>query len=158
CPTRRSSDLSIGGVLTALTTLEVFAASQQLVPAKPADGTDTVTACLNASAQLTAEDTAGVTVKWYAAATGGSALFTGGVFNTPALAQPVTTYYIETSRNGCANPIRIPLTVTATDCGGGPGGDTTAITICHGTSTTITVDRVQAGAAYEWYNAANDSL
>ncbi|WP_158642532.1 immunoglobulin domain-containing protein, partial [Chitinophaga japonensis] len=140
--------VSIGGVLTALTTLEVFAASQQLVPATPAGGADTVTACLNASAQLVAEDTAGVTVKWYAAATGGSALFTGGVFNTPSLTQPVTTYYIETSRNGCANPVRIPLTVTATDCGG-PGGDTTAITICRGTSTTITVDSVQAGATYE---------
>lgn len=150
--------VSIGGVLTALTTLEVFNAEQQLKPAVPSADTDSLTACLGASARLVAADTAGVTVKWYASATGGAALSTGGVFNTPALTQALTTFYIETSRNGCPNPIRIPVRVNARDCGGGPGGDTTAITICRGTSTTLTVDSVVAGATYQWYNTANGSL
>jgi gliding motility-associated-like protein len=149
--------VSVGGVLTALTTLEIYNAEQLLRPAKPSADSDSLTACLGASAKLTATDTAGVTVKWYASASGGTALFTGGIFNTPALTQAITTYYIETSRNGCPNPQRIPVQVRANDCGG-PGGDTTAVTICRGTSTTLGVDTVQAGAVYQWYNAANDSL
>lgn len=149
--------VSIGGVLTALTTLEVFVAEQWLKPARPSADTDSLNLCLGASARLVATDTAGVTVKWYAGETGGTALFTGGIFNTPALTQAVTTYYIETSRNGCPNPVRIPVTVNARNCGT-PGGDTTAITICRGTSTILGVDSVQAGATYEWYNTANNSL
>jgi gliding motility-associated-like protein len=149
--------VSIGGVLTALTTLEVFAAEQRLVPAKPSADTDSLNLCLGASARLVATDTTGVTVKWYANATGGTALATGGIFNTPALTQALTTYYIETSRNGCPNPVRMPVTVNAKNCGN-PGSDTTAITICRGTSTALGVDSVQTGATYEWYNTANNSL
>lgn len=149
--------VSIGGVLTALTTLEVFAGEQWLKPAKASADTDSLNLCLGSSARLVATDTTGVTVKWYASATGGTALATGGVFNTPALTQALTTYYIETSRNGCPNPVRIPVTVTARNCGT-PGSDTTAVTICRGTSTTLGVDSVQAGATYQWYNTANNSL
>ncbi|WP_298736884.1 gliding motility-associated C-terminal domain-containing protein [uncultured Chitinophaga sp.] len=149
--------VSIGGVLTALTTMEVFHAEQILKPARPSAATDSLSLCLGASARLVATDTAGVTVKWYASATGGAALFTGGIFNTPALTQPTTTYYIETSRNGCPNPVRVPVTVNARNCGT-PGGDTAAITICRGTAATLTVDSVQAGATYEWYNTSNNSL
>jgi len=149
--------VSIGGVLTALTTLEVYTAEQWLKPARPSADTDSLSLCLGASARLVATDTTGVTVKWYASATGGTTLATGAVFNTPALTQVVTTYYIETSRNGCPNPLRIPVTVNARNCGT-PGSDTTAITICRGSSTTLGVDSVQAGATYEWYNTANNSL
>jgi len=149
--------VSIGGVLTALTTLEVYTAEQWLKPARPSADTDSLSLCLGASARLVATDTTGVTVKWYASATGGTTLATGAVFNTPALTQVVTTYYIETSRNGCPNPLRIPVTVNARNCGT-PGSDTTAITICRGSFTTLGVDSVQAGATYEWYNTANNSL
>jgi gliding motility-associated-like protein len=149
--------VSIGGVLTALTTLEVFTAEQWLRPTRPSADTDSLSLCLGASARLVATDTTGITVKWYASATGGTALFTGGIFNTPALTQAATTYYIETSRNGCANPVRIPVTVNARNCGN-TGSDTTAITICRGTSTALSVDSIQAGATYQWYNTANNSL
>ncbi|KAA2244788.1 T9SS type B sorting domain-containing protein [Chitinophaga agrisoli] len=149
--------VSIGGVLTALTTLEVFAAEQHVVPAKPSADTDSLTVCLGSSARLVARDTAGITVKWYATATGGTALFTGGIFNTPPIVQSPTIFYIESSRNGCANPVRIPVTVTGTTCNGNV--DTTRITICRGTSTTLSANINEVGfAPHYWYNLADNSL
>ncbi len=148
--------VSIGGVLTALTTLEVFYADQYVVPAKPSADTDSLTVCLGASARLVARDTAGLTVKWYAAATGGTALFTGGIFNTPPIVQSPTTFYIESSRNGCPNPVRIPVTVTGITCNGNV--DTTAVSICRGSSATLNVPNPVPGATYRWYNTANNSL
>lgn len=148
--------VSLGGVLTALSTLEIYSAQQQLVPAKPSADTDSLTVCLGSSAHLVATDTTGVTVKWYGSAAGGTPLATGGAFNTPALNQASTTYYIETSRNGCANRVRVPVTVHARSCGS-PGADTTTVTICSGTGTTLTVTTPVTGATYHWYNTANNS-
>jgi len=149
--------VSLGGVLTAITSLDIYNAEQLILPAKPAADSDSLTVCLGSSARIVARDTAGITVKWYDSPNSTTALFTGGVFNTPVLTQPVTTYYIETSRNGCANPLRIPVAVNATDCGGEPGDDTTAITICRGSSATLTVTNPVPGATYRWYNTANNS-
>ena len=145
--------ISIGGVLTAITSMDVFIAEQRLVPAKPSAASSSLQVCRGSSAQLTATDTAGVTIRWFATATGGTPLATGPVFNTPALNQASTTFYIETSRNSCPNPLRTSVTVLAINCGNG-SADTTAITICRGSSTTLTVDSVQAGATYQWFNAA----
>ncbi len=52
----------------------------------------------------------GYTFNWYAAATGGSPLFTGPSFTTPALFV-TTTYYVAVTPGGCPGT-RVPVTVT----------------------------------------------
>ena len=49
--------------------------------------------CAGQTATLAATADAGATIKWYAAATGGTALATGPSFTTPVLAAP-TSYYV----------------------------------------------------------------
>ncbi len=50
------------------------------------------------------------TIKWYANATGGTALFTGASFTTPNLSG-TTTYYVSTSSGSCASD-RVAVTAT----------------------------------------------
>ncbi|MCZ4222628.1 putative Ig domain-containing protein [Pedobacter rhodius] len=71
------------------------------------------------STTLTATADAGNTIKWYAAATGGTELATGSNFTTPALST-TTTYYVETTNaNGCTSNGRVAVTVTVINGGGG---------------------------------------
>ena len=65
--------------------------------------------CGNGSVQLQATSNVG-TINWYANASGGSSLATGGLFNTPSLTA-TTTYYVEVT-NGTCNSVRIPVTAT----------------------------------------------
>jgi len=65
--------------------------------------------CGTGSVQLQATSNAG-TISWFANATGGAALTTGGIFNTPSLASS-TTYYVEVT-NGTCTSARTPITAT----------------------------------------------
>jgi hypothetical protein len=51
------------------------------------------------------------TISWYAVATGGSALATGGTYTTPSL-NTTTTYYYDVTGNGCTSTPRGSVTVT----------------------------------------------
>ncbi|RYE34481.1 MAG: hypothetical protein EOP42_07335, partial [Sphingobacteriaceae bacterium] len=55
------------------------------VPAAPIVANDVVAVCPGQHTSFTAQNMAGVTVNWYTAATGGTAIFTGNTFTTPAL-------------------------------------------------------------------------
>jgi hypothetical protein len=50
-------------------------------------------------------------VKWYADATGGSALFTGASFTTPSISS-TTTYYAEADNGGCVSASRTAVVAT----------------------------------------------
>ena len=65
--------------------------------------------CGSGSVQLQATSNVG-TISWFANATGGSSLTTGGIFNTPSLATS-TTYYVEVSNGSCTSA-RTPITAT----------------------------------------------
>lgn len=70
------------------------------------------TICSGSTAVLTASfpTGSGIVFNWYAAATGGSPLFTGASFTTPVLTA-TTTYYLSVVPGGCAST-RVPVTVT----------------------------------------------
>ncbi len=55
------------------------------------------------------------TINWYAAATGGSSLYTGSSFTTPSVAT-TTTYYAEAANGFCVNSTRIPVIATIGVC------------------------------------------
>jgi hypothetical protein len=60
------------------------------------------TRCGAGSVALSATGSAGTTLNWYAAASGGSSLFTGVSFNTPTISG-TTTYYVAASIGSCTS-------------------------------------------------------
>jgi gliding motility-associated-like protein len=66
------------------------------------------------TATITASSTtAGATFNWYTSANGGTPIFTGATFTTPALSS-TTTYYVESviASSGCTSPTRTQVTIT----------------------------------------------
>lgn len=98
---------------------------------------------------LKASASGGGSIKWYAALTGGTALFTGNVFTTPSLTT-TTTYYIAAASGTCESTPRQAVIasirpVPVVDI----GNDTT---ICPGI--TYTMDAGNPGATYAWSTGA----
>ena len=143
--------ISLGGTLTALTTLNLYNAEQLVPPAVPVS--DTVNICQGNSANLSVTAPAGVDIKWYSQPIGGTSLQTGDSYTTPVL-NDTTTYYVESSRDGCANPQRIPVVVNVSPPLPAPPVNADTVKICAGGTATFEVRSPQAGVSYIWYNAA----
>lgn len=98
---------------------------------------------------LEAATTAGGSIKWYAALTGGTALATGNTFTTPSLTA-TTTYYIAAAQGTCESSPRQAVVASIRPI---PtvniGNDTT---ICPGVS--YTLDATTTGATYFWSTSA----
>jgi|GEM_PF-522836 len=106
--------------------------------------------CGSGTVTLKASTVAGANIKWYSAATGGTALATGNTFTTPSLTA-TTTYYISAASGSCESSPRQAVqaqvrpfpTVNL-------GNDTT---ICPGI--TYTLDATNSGATYAWNTGAS---
>lgn len=140
---------AVAGVFNSL---NIYDAAQEV--AAPVISTANVTACAGSQATITATAPDYVTVKWYTTPAGGSPVFTGSVFTTPALTA-TTTYYAEASRtaDGCAQTVRTPATVTVTPLPDAPVVPTSTVTVCSGSPATFAVTPV-SGVTYSWYTAA----
>ncbi|MBB6111408.1 gliding motility-associated C-terminal domain-containing protein [Mucilaginibacter lappiensis] len=137
------------GVAGLLSAVNVYDAYQSV--ASPTISTANVTICSGSQATLSATVPANVTVRWYTSASGGTAVFTGATFTTPALTAN-TTYYAEASRtaDGCAQAIRTPATVTVTPAPAKPVVTVPTLTVCSGQPATFTAQAV-AGVTFNWY-------
>lgn len=80
---------SAGSACTAITPITITVDSPAITSTTPA------TRCGTGTASLEAVSSTGI-VKWYAAATGGSSLYTGSPFTTPIISSN-TTYYAESA-------------------------------------------------------------
>ena len=60
---------------------------------------------------MSATATAGSTINWYIATTGGS-FGTGNSSNTPTTISATTTYYVDATLNGCTTTSRVPIIAT----------------------------------------------
>jgi len=109
-----------------------------------------VTICPNNSATLTATAPGG-TYEWFDAAVGGNLLATAASYTTPVLTA-TTSYYVQTTVNGCVSP---RATVTVTVAPGlvvDAGLDTT---ICYGDAVTLGATPNGAGYSYSWDESGN---
>jgi len=101
--------------------------------------------CGPGTVQLRAVASSGGSIKWYAAATGGTALATGNIYTTPSLTTN-TTYYVAAALGTCESSPRQAITAQIRPI---PqvnlGNDTT---ICPGVA--YTFDAGNPGAVYEW--------
>ncbi|RZK18731.1 MAG: hypothetical protein EOO86_09395, partial [Pedobacter sp.] len=102
-------EVRFGGLVSAVTSLDIYGASITYPAPTITAGSQTI--CSGATATLTATANGGTDIAWYDAS--GTQLATGASYTTPALTA-TTTYYIQVSRAGCANPVRIPVIVTVT--------------------------------------------
>ena len=102
------------------------------------------TICANSSATLAATSPGG-TYQWYDAATSGNFLGSGANFTTPLLTQP-TTFYVETTLNGCTSA-RTAVTVNIT---GNPVVH--GATVCSGGQAVLSA---AGGSSYTWYAASD---
>jgi hypothetical protein len=144
--------------LTATTTYYVEAANSNCTTTRVAviatintaaiiTGTIPANRCGNGTVTLQATASSG-TISWYANATGGTALATGGSFTTPSLTA-TTTYYVETDNGACnsgrtavvatinAQPV-LTSTTPATRCGNG----------------TVTLQATASSGTISWYATA----
>ncbi|WP_175634074.1 beta strand repeat-containing protein [Pedobacter ghigonis] len=142
--------VSFGGLVSAVTSLDVYGAT--VVYPNPTITAGAQTICAGSTASLAATANGGTTLAWFDAPTGGTQLATGETFTTPALTA-TTTYYIEVSKGTCPNPTRVPVTVTVT-----PALPTpvlaTIVNVCEGSSATLSVANPDAAVTYKWYDAA----
>jgi gliding motility-associated-like protein len=120
-------------------------------------GSSTPTACLGSLVTLTATATpaTGITFKWYTDATGGSPVFVGIPFITPAVTGTIT-YYVEAVVNatGCASGTRAPITITIDNTKApDPAVDAAGLITCQNSNTTLNITNPVSGTVYSWYTA-----
>ncbi|WP_183566772.1 gliding motility-associated C-terminal domain-containing protein [Mucilaginibacter sp. SP1R1] len=141
------------GVAGVLNGVNIYDAYQSV--AAPVISVANVAVCSGSQATLTATVPSNVTVRWYTSASGGTAIFTGATFVTPALTAN-TTYYAEASRtaDGCAQSVRTPATVTVTPAPAAPVVNAPNVTVCSGQPATFTAQAVN-GVTFTWYTQAS---
>ena len=144
--------------LTATTTYYVEAANANCTTSRVAviatinpgasiSSTTPASRCGNGSVTLQATANSG-TISWYAAATGGTALATGGSFVTPSLTA-TTTFYVETDNDSCNSPrSAVVATVNAIPVLTG----TTPASRCGNGS--VTLQATASSGTISWYTAS----
>ena len=122
------------------------------LPATPAVVNNSVSTCNSTSAVLSVDSPQpGITYNWYQSATGGTSVFTGVTFTTPALTA-TTTYYVEAvSASGCPSPSRAAVVVTVQPL---PQVTAQGTSVCPGSTATLTATSDVAGATLNWYTDA----
>jgi gliding motility-associated-like protein len=118
-------------------------------PTAPLLVNSSITTCPGSSATLTlASPQAGYIYNWYTAASGGTPVFTGTSFTTPALLA-TTSYYVEaTSVTGCISTSRTSATVSM------PALDPITVqgaSVCPGSSATLSATSASLNATMSWY-------
>ncbi|WP_231427482.1 putative Ig domain-containing protein [Pedobacter sp. Leaf250] len=142
-------EVRFGGLVSAVTSLDIYGATITYPAPTITAGSQTI--CSSATATLTATANGGTAIAWYDAA--GTELATGASYTTPALTA-TATYYIQVSRATCANPVRIPVTVTVTPALTTPVVATVTAS-CAGSPTTLSVTNPIAGVTYNWFSVQN---
>ena len=135
--------VALNGCVSAATPAIAFVTAAPQVPTAP-----NVSVCSGSSANLHATAPNGV-FSWFTAPTGGIALISSPDFTTPPLTTN-TTYYVETSLNGCESA-RTKVTVTVNPLPAAPPAQ--GVTICYGTSAALAKAAPPSGT-YQWFDAA----
>jgi len=138
-------------VVAALSSLDVYGA--QIVYPNPTITGNGQTICYNGTATISAVANGNTQIAWFANATGGTAFATTPSYTTPNLTAS-TTYYIEVSRNGCANGERVPVLVNVVPLLNVPTFAAPTITACEGSPVTLAVENPDPAITYRWYETS----
>jgi gliding motility-associated-like protein len=121
------------------------------LPTAPLFQKTPVTVCTGSQATISiASPNAGITYTWYTAATGGSAVFTGTDFTTPAITNAIT-YYVEAANStGCVSPTRSKADIVASPL---PQITVQGASVCPGSPVTLVSNNADLGVTVNWYTA-----
>ena len=127
------------------------------VPSVPVVHPSDTTICQGLPVTLTiTQPQTGVTYNWYTVLSGGTPVYTGITYITPALSAGVT-YYVEavnTASNCTAPSARTQVTVNVTPVPASPSVTAAQVSACSGQPATVSVASPQSGLTYQWYDAA----
>ncbi|SEO88581.1 gliding motility-associated C-terminal domain-containing protein [Mucilaginibacter gossypiicola] len=125
-------------------------------PPPPSPVTSNVAICQGTSAVLTVSSpTAGLIYNWYDSPAKTTVLATGTSFTTPVL-NASRSYYVEASNGTCGStPTTIAVTVVPLPAV--PQFAQSTVSVCSGSTTTITIQNAQSGVVYNWYSSATDA-
>ncbi|WP_165825389.1 Ig-like domain-containing protein [Pedobacter yonginense] len=116
-----------------------------------------VSACEGATTTLSINNPdPATTYNWYDAATGGTLLFSGATFITPALTA-TTNYYVEGSQGTCISATRAVATVTVNPRPTLPMVSASASNVSAGQSAILTATSSEAGLTFNWYTSATST-
>ncbi|MGO4289301.1 gliding motility-associated C-terminal domain-containing protein [Chitinophaga sp. RAB17] len=125
------------------------------VPAAPTLVSNNVQGCIGQSASLAIQSpAAGTTYQWFNAATGGTMVFEGPVFNITALDSTVTYYVQALVNGGCPSATRSSATIKVNSIPTAPVVTATSLFVCQGGSVTLSIKDPVAGTTYRWFDAA----
>jgi gliding motility-associated-like protein len=109
--------------------------------------------CEGSSATLSvANPDAAVTYKWYDAAIAGNLVFTGAVFQTPALTA-ATTYYVEASQGNCTSAARAAAAVSVNPRPVLPVVTASSSTVSAGQTAILTATSADPTNTFNWYTS-----
>ncbi|MHA4894347.1 Ig-like domain-containing protein [Pedobacter sp. PWIIR3] len=99
----------------------------------------------------------GISYNWYTAASGGSPMFSGPVFTTPALTAN-TTFYVEAANGACASASRTAVNVTVNPLPPLPQVAVSSTTVNAGQSATLTASSTDPSVtSFNWYDSASST-
>jgi len=110
-------------------------------------------ACGTSIVALSATGSAGTTLNWYDAATGGTLVGTGSTFYTPAISS-TTTYYVEAAFGTTCASARTAVTATINSSAVSPVTVNADQTICNGAVATLSTPSTVDYDTYVWAPAA----
>jgi len=125
-------------------------------PPPPSPAASTITICQGTPATLTvASPQAGFTYNWYDSSAKTTVLATGTSYTTPVL-NAGKSYYVEASNSTCSSPLTT-IQVTVSPLPAVPQFTQSTISVCSGSTTTITIQNAQSSVIYNWYGSATDA-
>ncbi|RFS22366.1 hypothetical protein DVR12_11160, partial [Chitinophaga silvatica] len=124
------------------------------VPTAPVLVSGFVQGCKGQSASLAIKDPVpGLTYQWFDAATNGTQVFEGTVFNIAALDTSIT-YYVQATVNGsCPSATRTSGSIKVNDIPQVPEVASSSPSVCQGGSVTLNIVNPIAGVTYRWFDA-----
>ncbi|MDR6941875.1 Ig-like domain-containing protein [Mucilaginibacter pocheonensis] len=143
-----SKTYHVVAIIRGCTSVRTPVTARVTAPPPPPTASD-VSTCVGSSASLHADAPDGV-FDWFDVPTGGTSLISSPDYTTPPLTA-TTTYYVQTTINNCQSD-RKAVIVTVNPIPQPP--PTQTVSICNGTSTTLTADPAPTGT-YAWYDQAS---
>ena len=124
------------------------------VPSPPLSSTTTPNICAGGTVTITiGSPQPGLTYDWYDSPTKTNHLFTGVSYTTlPLFAN--TTFYVGATNGTCSSASLGNITVNVSAIPAQPAVTSSQVTVCNGSSASLSISNPQAGITYNWYATA----
>jgi gliding motility-associated-like protein len=125
-------------------------------PTAPQPTASAVTICQGTAVLLeVGSPQAGLTYNWYDSPAKNVLLTTGTSYTTPVL-NASKSYYVEATNSACGSQLTT-IQVTVSPLPAVPQFAQSTVSVCSGSTTTLTIQNAQNGVVYNWYSSSTDA-